>query len=214
MDYIAAHPRIWEVILTGGDPFILSARRARQIVSRLAEMDHVRILRWHTRVPFTDPGRVTADFVEAIAHSGMATFVALHANHPREFSAEALASIRMLRMAGIPLVSQSVLLRGVNDRVETLEALMRRFVEEGIKPYYLHQPDLAPGTGHFRLTIDEGLGLVRELRRRLSGIAMPTYVLDIPGGHAKVALESENVEHLGNSRYRIRDHDGAWHEYP
>jgi lysine 2,3-aminomutase len=214
IDYVDGHPEIWEVVLTGGDPFILSARRARHIVSRLAAIAHVKVVRWHTRVPFTDPSRVTADFIDAIVHPGISTFVALHANHRREFSVAARTAIGLLRRAGIPLVSQSVLLKGVNDRVETLEDLMRGFVEAGVKPYYLHHPDLAPGTGHFRMSIGEGLALVRELRRRLSGIAMPTYVLDIPGGHAKVALESANVEHLGSERYRICDPGGTWHDYP
>ncbi len=111
------------------------------------------------------------------------------------------------------MLSQSVLLKGVNDDVETLEALMRRFVELRIKPYYLHHPDLAPGTSHFRVTIEHGLNLMRELRARLSGTCIPTYVLDIPGGHAKVALNSTDVEPLGNGHYRIRDHASVWHEY-
>ena len=111
------------------------------------------------------------------------------------------------------MVSQSVLLRGVNDNVETLEALMRAFVENRIKPYYLHHPDLAPGTSHFRVTIAEGRTLMRQLRARLSGVALPNYVLDIPGGHAKVPLLSDDVEETAPGRWRIRDHEGGWHAY-
>ncbi len=113
---------------------------------------------------------------------------------------------------GIPLVSQSVLLKGVNDDVEILAELMQAFVENCIKPYYLHHPDLAPGTSHFRIGIDEGLALVRELRARISGLATPTYMLDIPGGFGKVPLESRNVEKTA-AGHRIRDSRGQWHDY-
>jgi lysine 2,3-aminomutase len=212
--YIASHPEIWEVILTGGDPFILSARRAGEIATRLAAIPHVKIVRWHTRVPVVDPSRVTDAFAQALRAPGATTYVAIHANHPRELTTAAQDALARLADAGIPLVSQTVLLKGVNDEIETLEALMRRFVELRIKPYYLHHPDLAPGTSQFRLSIDDGLALVRALRVRLSGLAMPSYVLDIPRGHAKVPLESTNVERLSEGRYRIRDHEGQWHLYP
>ena len=211
--YIAAHEEIWEVILTGGDPFILSPRRAEEITARLATIPHVKIARWHTRVPVVDPPRVTDEFVAAIKSSGLTTYVALHANHASEFSAAARAAIAKLIDAGIPMLSQSVLLNGINDDIETLEALMRTFVANRIKPYYLHHPDLAPGTSHFRVKIAQGQRLMRELRARISGTAMPTYVLDIPGGHAKVPLNSDDVIALENGRHRIRDHAGVWHEY-
>jgi lysine 2,3-aminomutase len=115
--------------------------------------------------------------------------------------------------AGIPMVSQSVLLKGVNDDVKTLDALMRGFVENRIKPYYLHHPDRAPGTSHFRVTIARGQELFRDLRTRLSGMALPNYVIDIPGGHAKVSLLSSDVEELAPGNYRIKDHAGRWHSY-
>ncbi len=212
--YIASHPEIREVIFTGGDPFILSVRRASELTQRLAAIPHVKILRWHTRVPFVDPLRVSDAFVRAIKAESTTTWVALHANHPREFSDAAREAIARLLAAGVPLVSQSVLLKGVNDDVGTLGALMQSFVEAGIKPYYLHHPDLAPGTSHFRVTIDEGLALMRVLRGRVSGLVMPAYVIDIPGGYAKVPLESTNVEKIDADRWRIRDHEGRWHTYP
>jgi lysine 2,3-aminomutase len=210
--YIAAHPEIWEVILTGGDPFILSARRAAEITSRLAAIPHVKVIRWHTRVPVTDPDRVTDALVAALHAPGATTYVAVHANHAREFAPEAKAAIARLVDGGIPLVSQSVLLKGVNDDARTLGELMRAFVENRIKPYYLHHPDLAPGTSHFRIGIEEGLALVRELRAHLSGLAMPAYMLDIPGGFGKVPLESVNVEKTA-AGHRIRDGAGRWHDY-
>jgi lysine 2,3-aminomutase len=210
--YIAAHPEIWEVILTGGDPFILSPRRVAEITQRLAAIPHVKIIRWHTRVPVVDPERVTDDLVAALHAPGATTWVAVHANHEREFSPAARAAIARLVDGGVALVSQSVLLKGVNDTVESLAALMRAFAENRIKPYYLHHPDLAPGTSHFRIGVDEGLALVRELRAQISGLAMPTYMLDLPGGFGKVPLESHNVEKT-ETGHRIRDGRGIWHSY-
>ena len=211
--WIAAHPEIWEVILTGGDPFILSPRRAQEITRHLAAIGHVKIVRWHTRVPVVEPSRVTDDFVAALIAPGITSWVALHANHPAEFTPGARRAIARLVDAGVPLVSQSVLLKGVNDEAATLEALMRAFVENRIKPYYLHHPDRAPGTSHFQVPIAQGRALMRELRARLSGLALPAYVLDIPGGHAKVPLLSGDVQEIAPGHWRIRDHAGLWHDY-
>ena len=211
--YIQARPEIWEVILTGGDPFILSPRRAQEITSRLAAMGHVKIIRWHTRVPMLDPARVNDDFIAALIAPGITPWVAIHANHAREFSSDAKNALGRLADAGIALVSQSVLLKGVNDTVESLSALMRAFIENRIKPYYLHHPDLARGTSHFRLSIEQGLTLTRALRAGYSGMAQPAYVLDIPGGFGKVPLDSANVEKTG-SGHRIRDFADNWHDYP
>ena len=211
--YIAAHRDIWEVILTGGDPFMLGPRRVQQITGRLADIAHVKVLRWHTRVPVVEPSRITDTLVRALLAPGAKSWISLHANHEREFSPEARGAIARLVDAGIPMVSQSVLLKGVNDSVDALDALMRVFVENRIKPYYLHHPDLAPGTAHFRVTIAHGQNLMRRLRERLSGMALPNYVIDIPGGHAKVALLTDDVELVAPGRYRLRDHGGTWHDY-
>ena len=211
--YIQAHPEIWEVILTGGDPFILSPRRAQEITFRLAGIGHVKVVRWHTRVPMVDPARISDDFIAALIAPGITPWVAIHANHPKEFSSDAKRALAQLSDAGIPLVSQSVLLRGVNDSVETLAELMRAFIENRVKPYYLHHPDLARGTSHFRLSIEDGLKLTRALRAGYSGLAQPTYVLDIPGGFGKVPLDSANVEKTPTG-HRIRDFAGQWHDYP
>src|SRR5262249_4633811 len=153
-DYIAAHPEIWEVIFTGGDPFILSPRRARDASEMLAAIPHVKILRWHTRMPVVDPDRVNDELIQSIRVANATTIIVLHANHPRELGAEAQAAIARLIDAGVPVLSQSVLLKGVNDDITTLETLMRRFVELRVKPYYLHHADLAPGTAHFRTTLE------------------------------------------------------------
>ena len=211
--YIRRHPEIWEVILTGGDPFILSPRRMGQITRALAETGHVKVVRWHTRVPVVEPEWVTDELAASLVAPGIASWAAIHANHPRELTAAARRAAGVLAQAGVSLVSQTVLLKGVNDDGETLAALMRGFVEAGIKPYYLHHPDLARGTSHFRLGIEEGLRLARELRARMSGLAQPTYVLDLPGGHGKVVLDSASVEKI-ETGYRIRDFQGSWHAYP
>ncbi|MGE3931510.1 MAG: lysine-2,3-aminomutase-like protein, partial [Hyphomonadaceae bacterium] len=139
--YIEAHSEIWEVILTGGDPFLLSARRAREITERLASIAHVKIIRWHTRVPVVDPMRVTPDLVEALRVERATTYVVLHTNHPRELSGQARAAIARIIDAGVPMLAQTVLLKGVNDDAHTLEALMRSLVEARVKPYYLHHLD-------------------------------------------------------------------------
>jgi lysine 2,3-aminomutase len=216
-DYIRTHPEIWEVILTGGDPLMLSPRRLKEIMGDLAAIEHVKVIRIHTRVPVADPGRIDGEMVEALRVTGATVWVALHANHPREFSAPARAACAQMLDAGIPMVSQSVLLRGVNDDAPTLEALMRTFVECRIKPYYLHHGDLAPGTAHLRTTIETGQALMRSLRGRLSGLCQPDYVLDIPGGHGKapvgpVYLEREG-ENQASPHYRVVDYCGDVHSY-
>src|ERR1700716_2136979 len=188
LDYIRAHPEIWEVILTGGDPLMLSPRRLTEIMTDLAAIDHIRIIRIHTRVPTADPARISPEMVAALKVKGATTWVALHANHVRELTDGARAACADIIDAGIPMVSQSVLLRGVNDNAATLEALMRAFVECRIKPYYLHHGDLAPGTAHLRTTLAQGQELMRALRGRVSGLCQPDYVLDIPGGHGKAPV--------------------------
>ena len=193
--YVAAHPAIWEVILTGGDPLALSPRRIAAVMRRLAAIDHVKIVRFHTRVPVVTPEAVTPDLVRALGASGKATYVGIHCNHPRELTAAARAACGHLAEAGLALVSQTVLLRGVNDDAATLAALMRRFVELRIRPYYLHHGDLAPGTAHLRVPLEEGRALMRALRGRVSGLCQPTYVLDIPGGHGKVPVGPGYIDH-------------------
>ncbi len=210
--YLRANPKIWEVILTGGDPFILSPRRIREVTESLGAIDHVKILRWHTRVPVVDPARVTPELVSALKASSITVFVGLHTNHARELTPAACRAIAKLVDSGIPVVSQTVLLKGINDNADVLEELMRALVEVRVKPYYLHHGDLAPGTGHFRTTIAEGQALMSELRQRLSGLALPTYVLDIPGAHGKVPIETAHVA-AGDQGYSVRDPNGRLHHY-
>ncbi len=212
--YIADHTEVWEVILTGGDPLVLSARRLGEMMARLAEIPHVKVVRFHTRVPVVEPERVDEKLVAALKASGKAVYLAVHANHPRELTEAARTAISRLVDAGIVLLSQTVLLRGINDDPETLAALMRGFVETRVRPYYLHHPDLAPGTSHFRVPIDEGQRLVAGLRGRISGLAQPTYVLDIPGGHGKAPIMAANIRSAGDGCYTVSDWRGGEHRYP
>jgi len=207
--YIAAHPEIWEVVLTGGDPFVLSPRRLLEVTQHLAAIPHLKVLRWHTRVPVVDPARVTPELVAAISSPHATTYVVLHANHPRELTTQARDAIALLADAGIPLLAQTVLLKDVNDDAGTLEALMRALVESRIRPYYLHHLDKAPGTSHFRCTIEHGRELVRQLRERASGICQPTYVLDIPGGHGKTPIAESGLRET-QTGYEVRDRHGEW----
>ena len=209
--YVAGRPEIWEVILTGGDPLVLSPRRLREAMERLATIDHVKVVRLHTRVPAVDPEAVSDELVAALKCPGKAVYVALHANHPREMTPAVREACARIVDAGLPMLSQTVLLRGVNDDPEVLGALMRAFVETRIKPYYLHQGDLAPGTGHLRTSVAEGQAVMRALRGRYSGLCQPTYVLDIPDGHGKVPI---GPAYLDEGVAQVRDPNGAAHAYP
>ena len=211
LDYIAVNPAIREVILTGGDPLVLSARRIKGLMDRLGAIPHVDVVRIHTRIPVVAPEKVTAELVEALR--GPVVWVVVHTNHAQEIGAAAEAALGRLAGAGVPLLSQSVLLRGINDSVAALEELFRRLIRLRVKPYYLHHCDLAKGTGHFRTTIAEGQALMAGLRGRVSGTLLPRYVLDIPGGYGKVPLVRDHAEPLGGGLWRITDWRGEVHDY-
>jgi lysine 2,3-aminomutase len=211
LNYVREHSEIWEVILTGGDPLMLSDRRLAATITRLNEIDHVKVLRIHTRVPVVDPSRITPELIEAL-RGRAPVYVLLHCNHARELTPEARAACARLVDVGIPMLSQSVLLRGVNDTPESLESLMRALVESRVKPHYLHHCDLARGTSHFRVPIAEGQALLAAMRGNLSGLCQPTYLLDLPGGFGKApvgpvfALESAEG-------WTVEDFQGHLHTY-
>ena len=203
------------MILTGGDPFILSPRRAEEISQRLAAIAHVKIVRWHTRVPMVDPARVTRRFRRRADGAGRHQL----GGDPCQSSAanfrrRRARAIARLVDAGIALVSQCVLLQGRQRRCRNPGGADARLCREPASSLIICIiPTWRAGTSHFRLGIEEGLALTRALRARLSGLAQPTYVLDIPGGFGKVALDSANVEKTA-AGHRIRDFAGAWHDYP
>lgn len=213
LDYIKEHTEVWEVILTGGDPLVLSPRRLAHIVGALAEIEHVAVVRVHTRVPVVDPSRVTEELVAALRRH-TPTYVVLHTNHPREMTPAASEACARLVDGGIPMLSQSVLLHGVNDDPATLESLFRTLACNRVKPYYLHHGDLAHGTSHFRTSIVEGQKLMRGLRGDVSGICQPTYVLDIPGGHGKSPIGPNYLSADPDDTWCVEDFRGYHHAYP
>ena len=208
--YIADHPEIWEVIVTGGDPLVLSPRRLGEVMARLSTVQHVRIVRFHTRVPVVDPESISPELIAALTSGGQTVYVAVHTNHARELTRSAREACARLSMAGIPLLGQTVLLKGVNDSPTALEDLFRAMVETRIKPYYLHHADLAPGTGHFRTSLQTGQALMSKLRGRVSGLCQPTYVLDIPDGHGKVPV---GPNYLSDDLTEVTDPTGIRHAY-
>lgn len=207
--WFAAHPEVTEIILTGGDPLMLSARRLRTIVGTLAAMPHVQTIRIHSRVPVAEPERLT-DELAAAMETERSLWLVVHANHAREFTPAAGEALRRVRAFGIPLLGQSVLLRGVNDSPAALEALFRAMIAHRMKPYYLHQLDSAPGTARFHVPIEEGRALLAGLRGRVTGLAWPTYVLDIPGGYGKVPVGPDYRQADGS----VRDFRGGLHSTP
>lgn len=206
-DWLRAHPAIGEVILTGGDPLMLSPRRLGHIVAELDAMPHLHTIRIHTRVPVADPARITEALLDTL-HTDKAMWLVMHANHASELTAEARTALRRIQSRAIPVLGQSVLLRGVNDSSDALEALFRAMIGARVKPYYLHQLDPAPGTARFHVPIEEGRRLMASLRGRVTGLAWPTYVLDIPGGHGKVPI---GPDYLDAAAGTIRDPDGQPH---
>ena len=213
LDYIRNHAAIWEVILSGGDPLILSPRRLGQLIRALDKIEHVRVIRIHTRVPVVDPERITKELTQVLKVA-TPVFVVLHSNHPREMTTAAKTACARLVDNGIPMLSQSVLLKGINDSATILEQLFRTLVENRIKPYYLHHADRAAGTAHFRTTVAEGQELMRELRGKISGLCQPEYMLDIPGGAGKVPIGPTWVEPDTINSYRVTDIAGNTHLYP
>jgi lysine 2,3-aminomutase len=187
LDYVRGTPGLREVILTGGDPLLLSPRRLKHLLSELDRIPHIEILRLHTRVPVADPALVTQALADALV-TDKPLWLALHANHAREFSPACIAATKLIQRGGIPILGQSVLLRGVNDSEAALEDLFRAMLRARIKPYYLHHLDPAPGTARFHVPIAEGQALLRKLRGRMTGLAWPHYVIDIPGGYGKVPI--------------------------
>jgi len=214
LDYVRSQPGVWEVILSGGDPLILSPRRLGYILDTLRRIPHVKIVRIHTRVPLVDPSRIDDELLAALDRA-KPVYMAVHANHAREFTQAGRAAVARLADRGIVLLSQTVLLRHVNDSVEALGELMRTFVENRIKPYYLHHLDKAPGTAHFRVPLAEGKALMAALRGRVSGLCQPTYIADIPGGHGKSPLNDDYLaaDSADPEAWQITDYRGRKHRY-
>lgn len=210
LTWIKEHPNVTEIILTGGDPLMLSPRRLKYIISALSDIAHIATIRIHSRVPVADPARLTPELLDAL-ETDRAMWLVVHINHARELTTQARTGIRSILTRAIPVLSQSVLLRGVNDTEDALEGLLRALVTARIKPYYLHHLDSAPGTAHFHVPIEEGQALLARLRGRVTGLAWPTYVLDIPGGKGKVPIGPNYLE--PNTPNAVRSPNGELNHF-
>ena len=208
LDYVRRHPEIWEVVVTGGDPLMLPAKRLAGLVRALDAIPHLGAIRFHSRVPVSDPARVTAARVAALASSDKAVWLAVHCNHPRELSRAARAACRRLVSAGIPLLGQTVLLRGVNDDPAVMRELMHRLLKARVRPYYIYMCDPVAGGEHFRTTVQKGLEIIRSLRGWTSGLAVPHFVIDAPGGGGKVPLLPEYGESITDDEIVFRNYEG------
>ena len=213
--YIGANPAIRDVILSGGDPLMLDDSSLKQILGALRAIKHVSIIRIGTRIPVTLPERVTPELCNMLKQFHP-LFINTHFNHPDEITPESTRACNLLADAGIPLGNQTVLLRGVNDEIEVMRSLMTGLLEIRVKPYYIHQMDLVKGTANFRTPVSTGLKIIKALRGYSSGMAVPHYVIDLPGGKGKAPILPDAVERDGDILYlmnyrgeRIAYHDPA-----
>jgi lysine 2,3-aminomutase len=213
LNYLTKNPEIKEILLSGGDPLMLSDNELFHIIDSLKNLNPEFIIRIGTRVPVVLPYRINEAFLDRIKNYS-SIWMVIQTNHPREITFEFSTACRSLIKSGISLLNQSVLLKGINNSFSVLENLFRSLLQLGIKPYYLFQADLASGTRHFRTSIEEGLNLMNQLRRQISGMAIPIYAVDLPNGGGKVPLHEGNVKVISEQFYEISDLNGNVHQYP
>lgn len=212
INYIAKHPEIKEVILTGGDPLMLPDKQIKNLLRQLKEIKHLRWIRIHTRVYVTMPQRITPSLAK-IFSSVRPLVVVTHANHPKEITPQfKKAAARTLR-AGVIMLNQGVLMKGINDNVDALKELFYRLLESGVKPYYLHQCDLAQGISHFRTKVSDGIKLLRQMRGFITGLALPFYIIDTPGGFGKVPIDYNYLKSYRGKKIKLETFKGAIREY-
>lgn len=203
--YIRDHEEIWEVILSGGDPFMFTDHFMDLVIQKLRSIPHVKTIRFHTRTPAVYPARVTEKLVSVLAKAAPYSVV-FHINHPAEITPDFCRAAGDLQKSGAMLLSQTVLLKGVNDRVAILTELFKRLVVAGIKPYYLHHLDPAPGTHHFRVSLKRGKEIYHQIRQQISGLCVPEYVIDVPGGRGKFPVDQ--FLKIGENAYALKTFDG------
>lgn len=213
IDYIVRNKEIRDVLISGGDPLTLADEQLDWILTRLREIPHVEVIRIGTKAPFVLPQRITAELV-AILKKHHPLWMSIHCMHPDELTQEARQACTMLADAGIPLGSQTVLLAGINDSVETMRNLMHGLMKIRIKPYYLYQCDPIMGSSHFRTSVSKGLEIYQGLRGHTTGYAVPTYVIDAPGGGGKIPLIPETVVGRDGDDLLIRNYEGKVYRYP
>ncbi|MFP4643327.1 MAG: KamA family radical SAM protein [Spirochaetales bacterium] len=211
LDYLREHTEVREVLLSGGDPLMLADGELFQLIDRLRSVRSL-MIRLCTRMPVVLPSRVGTALADGLS-SRLPAWTVVQVNHPREITDEFRTAVSRLTRAGVPVANQAVLLRGINDSADTLESLCTGLLEAGVKPYYLFQGDLASGTSHFRVSIERGIELMRTLRSRISGLAIPTYAVDLPGGGGKVPVES-SLRRIEEDRYILVDAEGREWSYP
>lgn len=212
LDYIQNHGKIRDVILSGGDPLLLLTEKLESILIRLKQIEHVEVIRIHSRVLCTLPRRITENLV-GMLKKYPPLFINTHFNHPAEITEEAAAACTMLADAGIPLGNQAVLLKGVNDNPDTMKELMTKLIRLRVKPYYIHQADAVKGTCHFRTPVSTGLEIMKSLRGHISGICVPQYVIDLPGGGGKIPLLPEYIKQMGENELVVENFEGKTFKY-
>ncbi len=210
--YIADTPKIRDVLLSGGDPLLLSTQKLENIISRLYAIDHVEIIRIGSRAPVVLPQRITTKLTDMLAHYHP-IYLNTHFNHPREITEASARACRKLAAAGIPLGNQSVLLKGINDQVKIMRELVHKLLEIRVKPYYLYQCDLSRGIEHFRTRVDRGISLIESLRQHTTGMAVPTYVIDAPGGGGKIPVHPDYVISRSPGKIVLRNFEGKIFAY-
>ncbi|MFH1983173.1 MAG: KamA family radical SAM protein [Pseudomonadota bacterium] len=213
LEYIAAHTEVRDVILSGGDPLLLGEEKLSWVLSRLRQIPHVEIIRIGTKVPAVLPQRITPQLVKMLKRFHP-LFMSLHFTHPDECTPEATRACGMLADAGIPLGSQTVLLKGVNDSVDTMRSLMHQLLKMRVRPYYLYQCDPITGSAHFRTPVSKGLEIIRGLRGFTTGYGVPTYVVDAPGGGGKIPLMPNYVAGRENDTLLLRNYENGVYRYP
>ena len=211
--YIESHPEVRDVLLSGGDPLLLSDRKLEHILARLREIPHVEFIRIGSRIPVFLPQRITPGLCEIFKRYGP-IWMSIHVNHPREATAELKAACDRLAFAGVPMGNQSVLLAGVNDDADTMKALVHRLLRMRVRPYYLYQMDLITGGSHFKVDVRRGLEIIKSLRGHTTGYAIPQYVVDAPGGGGKVPLNPDYVERITDEEIVFRNYEGNEYRYP
>lgn len=211
--YLETHKEVRDVLLSGGDPLLFSDARLERILHRLRSIEHIEFVRIGTRVPIFLPQRITPELC-AMLRRFHPLFVSIHTNHPRELTLEVKEALERLADAGIPLGNQSVLLRGVNDDLDVMKVLVQKLLRCRVRPYYLYQMDLILGSSHLRVPVSRGLEIIQGLRGHTTGYAIPTYVIDAPGGGGKVPIHPETVIRRNEERIVVRNYEGKLFEYP
>ena len=211
-EYIRSHPEIRDVIMSGGDPMMLSDRRLEYLFQRLREIPHVEIIRIGSRITSHLPERITPEFCEMVKKYHP-VYMNTHFNHPSELTPATVAALGRLADAGVPLGCQTVLLRGVNDNAETMKELMQKLLKARVRPYYLYMADQVAGGEHFRTMVETGLEIVKALRGWTSGLAVPHFCIDAPGGGGKVPLLPEYVEKITDEEVIFRNYEGKRFTY-